>query len=295
MFQRQMCKHPDVQTVAYTPHTYLETQHWLKGAVLLGMAPRTFAGGKVYPGYGSVNNARTYLVDCILRNVPDFRLPGNDRALVFEGWEALCHKFARPVFFEKSPQLLSHWAGLSLLLDWIQQTSYRVKVIGLTRNPLSVQYSANKLFHTDPVARQFGWLEMQKNLLAFQALLPKDDIFLVNYEQIVAQPQRAFTAICEFIGVSSRSEMGLGVHADSLNKWKDDPYFTMQLDRTVRQMAEKFGYNEEELENPRKPVPPLSYRFRRRLERVAKLTLAHFRNRFLRPVRLWIRWGVPRR
>jgi hypothetical protein len=44
MFQNEICKHPDIQTVIYSPHTYLETHHWLKGAVLLGKSD--------YSGYG---------------------------------------------------------------------------------------------------------------------------------------------------------------------------------------------------------------------------------------------------
>ena len=85
MIQRELCKHPDIQTVAYSPHTYFETHHWLKGAVLLGRAPETFAGHKVYAGYGSRANARTYLIDCVKTNVPEFQVPEDDRRLVFAG------------------------------------------------------------------------------------------------------------------------------------------------------------------------------------------------------------------
>ncbi len=289
MFQRELCKHPDIQTVAYSPHTYLETHHWLKGAVLLGMAPAAFAGGKVYPGYGSPANARTYLIDCVKRNVPEFQIPKDDRALVFEGWEALCENFAQPVFFEKSPQLLAQWAALSLLLEWIQQTSFEVKIIGLTRNPLSVQYSAFQLFHTDPSTRQYAWLETQKNLLAFRGLLPLGNFLHVKYEDIIEQPQATFAAVCEFIGVSRSPEIGANVHSESLVKWKDDPYFTLRLDPIVRQMAIGFGYRREDLENSLKPEPPWSIRFRKGWERVSKLTLARLKDRLLKPAVLWLR------
>jgi len=272
MFQRELCKHPDIQTVAYSPHTYLETHHWLKGAVLLGVAPAAFAGGMVYPGYCSSENARAYLIDCIKRNVPEFQIPKDDRALVFDGWDALCDKFAQPVFFEKSPQLLAQWAGLSLLLEWIQQTRFKVKIIGLIRNPLSVQYSAFQLFHTDPAQRQYGWLEAQKNMLAFRSLLPPGDFFHVRYEAIIEQPNATFAAVCEFIGVAKFPEIGASVHSESLTKWKDDPYFTLRLDRTIKQIASAFGYREEDLENPIKPEPPLSYHLKKQWERGYTLT-----------------------
>jgi len=286
MFQRELCRHPHIQTVAYSPHTYRETHHWLKGAVLLGMAPASFAGGKVYPGYGSPGNARTYLIDCIRRNVPEFQIPQDDRTLVFSGWDALCEKYADPIFFEKSPQLLSQWAGLSLLLEWIQQTKFKVKIIGLTRNPLSVQYSAFQLFHTDPAKRQYAWLEAQKNLLSFKSLLPPGDFFHIRYEAIIDRPITTFAEVCEFIGVAKLPEIGAGVHSESLIKWKDDPYFNLRLDPIVKQMAIGFGYREVELENPLKPELPSSYRFQKWLERVYKLTRARLKDRFAKPVLL---------
>ena len=289
MFQNELCKHPDIQTVAYTPHTYLETHHWLKGAVLLGLPPAVFANGKVYPGYGSRMNARTYLIDCVKCNVPEFQIPQDDRKLIFEGWDALCEKFAQPVFFEKSPQLLAHWAGLSLLLEWMQHTKYKVRVIGLTRNPLSVQYSAYQLFHTAPEKRQYGWLEAQKNMLAFRSLLPPEEFFHIRYEAIIEHPNATFAAVCEFIGVEKLPEIGDSVHSESLTKWKDDPYFTLHLDSAVKQLAIGFGYRDDELENPPKPELPVSYRLKKWLEKVSKRMRAHLKDRFAKPVLLWVR------
>ena len=289
MFQHEICRHPDVQTVAYSPHTYLETHHWLKGAVVLRMPSSLFDGGRVYDGYGSWANARAYLIDCIKGNVPGFRVPEDDRELVFGGWEALCHRFARPVFFEKSPQLLAHWAGLSLLWEWIQGTSFRVKVIGLIRNPMAVMYSALELFHTSPEKRQFGWLRMHRNMLAFQNLLPEGMFLSMRYEEIVARPREVFAEVCRFIGIPNHPEVGREVRSDSLSKWRDDPYFTLQLHPVVKQMAMAFGYTPEDLENPPKPAPPLSYCLGRRWEAVYKLTLARTRYRVIRPLLLRLR------
>ena len=145
IFQSELCKHKDIQTVEHSPHTYLETHHWLKGAVMMEMHPKTFSCNKVYAGYGSKEGAKLYMIDCIKENVPNFIIPKNNRELIFRGWDALCTKFAQPVFFEKSPQFLAHWGSLSLLLDWIETTDYQVKIIGLTRNPMSVMYSATCL------------------------------------------------------------------------------------------------------------------------------------------------------
>jgi hypothetical protein len=289
MFQRELCKHPDIQTVAYSPHSYLETHHWLKGAVLLGMAPETFIGGKVYAGYGSRANARTYLMDCVKQNVPEFQIPKDDRALVFEGWEALCNQYAQPVFFEKSPQILSQWAALSLLLEWMHQTNFKVKIIGLTRNPLSVQYSAFELFNTNPADRQYAWLEGQKNMLALRSLLPAGDFFSVRYEDVIEQPQATFASVCKFIGVPALPEIGASVHSESLTKWKDDPYFTLKLDLVVKQMAIEFGYTSADLTDSNKTPPPWVVRIRRESGGWFKLMQARLENRLVVPLALWIK------
>jgi Sulfotransferase family len=139
------------------------------------------------------------------------------------------------------------------------------------------------------VKRQYGWLDAQKNMLAFRSLLPKGDFFHVKYEDIIEKPKSNFAAVCEFIGVAKLPEIGAGVHSESLTRWKNDPYFTLRLDPVVKQMAIGFGYREDDLENPIKPEPPLSYRFRKWLERVSKLTRARLKDRFVKPILLWLR------
>ena len=286
MFQSEICKHPQIQTVAYSPHTYLETHHWLKGAVLTHAAPATFSGNKVYSGYGNYNSALQYTIDGIKGNVPDFQVPTDVKELVFKGWDALCEKFAKPVFFEKSPQYIANWASLSLMLEWAEQTSYCVKYIGLTRNPLSVQYSAFKLFFTEPEKRQFGWLENQKNLLAFQSLVPADSFYSVKYEDIISNPQDAFSGIFSFLGLSDYSIAGRGTHSKSLEKWRDDSEFQLQLDPAVKQIARKFGYSESELTNPKKPPLPKNYKRKKRMEARFKLFKTRLRDRVIIPLSL---------
>jgi hypothetical protein len=288
MFQRELCKHPAVQTVEYSPHTYLETHHWLKAAVLLGKAPATFAGGQVYKGYGSPANARTYIIDQVCKNIPDFKVPDSDYDLVFNGWEALCQRFAQPVFFEKSPQLLAQWGALSLMLEWIKRTDYNVKIIGLTRNPMAVQYSAFQLFHTRPEQRQYGWMFTQRNLLAFQQLLSDEQFMSVKYEDITQTPEKAFARICNFIGVPSHKGMGNKVHDQSLQKWVNDPFFRLQLDETVIQIARHFGYAEEDFYNPAKPLPPFSARAKRFIKNNARLFIARLWDRVIKPLKLRI-------
>lgn len=291
LFQREICKHHKIQTVSYSPHTYEETHHWLKGAVILGMNNRLFAGNKVYSGYGSRKNARAYLIDEIIKNVPDFEIPEVDKELIFNGWEALCEKYAQPVFFEKSPQILANWASLSLMLEWIHQTSYKVKIIGLVRNPLSVQYSAFQLFHTNPQTRQYSWLEIQKNLLAFQGMLPQDMFYNIRYEDIIHHPQESFADICKFIGIETCSDIGAGAHVSSLEKWKTDPYFALILDESVKQIAYNFGYSSGDLDNANecKTNPSLKWYLKNKVLGKLKRTYARLKDRVVKPLILRFR------
>ena len=250
MFQDALCEHPKVKTVEYSPHTYLETHHWLKAAVLLNVDASLFSKGKIYKNYGSRKNARTYLKAELEGNLPSYTIPKDDKQLVFDGWEALCAKYAQPIFFEKSPQHLAHWAALSLLLEWVQQTKkYKVKIIGLVRNPLAVQYSAFKLFRTRPYKRQYDWFDTHKNLLALKGLLSEEQFHLIRYEDIVDAPETTLTIICNFIGIEYDSSMAHKIHGNSKTKWNNDPYFTLNLDSSVTQMANKFGYEASVLKN----------------------------------------------
>lgn len=249
MFERELCKHPDISHIDYCPHSYNETHHWLKAAVVMGLPASMFSGAKVYRGYGSKRDARAYLIDGIVGNVPDFCVPDDARELGFNGWDALCEKFATPVFFEKSPQHLAQWGALSLMLEWAQTTNYHVKFIGLIRNPLGVMYSAQQLFGTDPDQRQHGWAETQRNLMAFRQLVDPAQYCEIRYEDLIEDSLGNFAKVCDFIGVGTDKSIGEKVHGNSLNKAKDDPRFGLQLDFSTRQIAQHFGYSVDDLAN----------------------------------------------
>ena len=250
MFQRELCRHPDIRHVQYTPHANHETHHWLKGAVMTGMPAQTFADGKVYQGYGPPRNAHAYLIDCVRGNVPDYQPTGTDKELVFDAFEALCDAYARPVFFEKSPQHLSNWGSLMLLLEWSQCTARTVRFIGLTRNPMAVMHSALAKFHTPPESRQYFWMHSQKNLLAFEQLVPADSFLHCRYEDIIEAPASALREVTEFIGLPANDTVGSGANASSLEKWRGDTSYRFVLDDAVAQLAAGFGYDHLDLDNP---------------------------------------------
>lgn len=289
MFEREFCRHPDVRHVEYTPHTFCETQHWLKGARLLGMPPQTFYGHRYYPGLGNRAAVRQMLLDEVRGNVPDFQVPEDDAELVFQGWEALCEKYARPVFFEKSPHHLGQWACLSGILQWMERTEYRVRIIGLVRNPMAVMYSAYELFQTLPEERQYGWAEMYRYLLAFRQMLPPDSFHMIRYEDLTADPQGTFDGVYRFVGLEPQEFEHREVHRESLQRWVEDPEFRVRLHESVKQVARHFGYSEEEFENPEKPPLALGRRVALTGRRWASRALGVPRRNLYEPLRAWWR------
>lgn len=287
MFERELCCHPDVRHVEYTPHSYSETQHWLKGARLLGMPRQTFYGHRFYGSVGNVAATRAMMVDEILGNVPEFEVPSSNEELTFAGWEALCAKFARPVFFEKSPHHLMHWACQAAILRWMQRTRYRVRIVGLVRNPLAVQYSAFELFRSAPADRQYAWAESTRNLLAFRQLVPEECFCLVRYEDIIANPREEFMRIHDFIGLEPIEVETFAVHGTSLRRWAEDPKFRLQLHLCVRQLALHLGYSEEELHNPEKCPPSWRERVGDRLKAGARFVGRYLYRGVWEPLQAW--------
>ncbi len=250
--ESELVAHPQMQHVDYTPHTYNETHYWLKAAQLLKMPEGLFSGQRYSRSYGSRAQIRKSLIAGIQGNVPDFEPIVDDKAMVFQGWEALCDKFAQPVFVEKSPQHAHHWAALGLILQWAEQTQHKVKIIALVRNPMSVSYSAFKLFHTPSEQRQYGWFQAYKNLLLMETLCRRSEFYWARYEDLVTQPAQMFEQLCQFIGVDSDPVSGQSAHTKSQNIWHSDPEFSLQLDPVVKRLAKHFGYSDEDLANPGK-------------------------------------------
>ncbi len=283
MFEKELCKHPKISNVNYSPHTYNETHHWLKAACILERPESEFYGGKLYRGYGTRSGARRYLIDCVRGNAPEFVVPQNDHTLVFEGWNTLCRRYAHPVFFEKSPQYLHHWASLSLILRWLEMTEFEVRFIGLVRNPMAVQYSAVKAFYSSADKRQFSWSHAYRNMLAFKEIVGDNKFFLVRYEDIIKEPKKHFGQVFSFIGLKPYENCGDNVHKDSIMKWRDDPWFSFRLDPSVLQIARYFGYSDDDLYNPLKPKMPIVKNLSKNLTGLIKLNKHRLINRFIKP------------
>jgi hypothetical protein len=259
-------------------------------AVLLDRPDALYMSGKTYDGYGSVANTRAYMHDLLEKCVPDFAIPRDDRELVFEGWEALCTAYARPVFFEKSPQILAQWAALSLIAEWMERTRFTVRIVGLVRNPHSVLYSAARLFGTEPETRQIAWLNGCRNLLSFSQMVPEGSYMQLRYEDLVADPVNVFAQVTRFAGVEPDAGVGGGAHSNSSDKWIRDPNYRLSLDPAVWQMARHLGYAPTELENRSKAAGKTSAgRASSVVRKSRSLWINRLRDRFVQPVLIRLR------
>ncbi|MBH07764.1 MAG: hypothetical protein CMP71_01515 [Flavobacteriales bacterium] len=282
MLQNSLCQHGNIQTVAYSPHTYLETHHWLKGAVILKSNNVLFSNNISYRGYGSRKNAKIYMIDLLKKNISKFNTKVCDEDLIFNGWEELCNKFCKNIFFEKSPQYLANWASLSLILKWMKKTEYDVKIIGLVRNPQSVQHSAQKLFGTDPEKRQFAWLKSYKNLIAFKNLINHNNYLELKYEDLVDHPKKNISLICKFIEVKYDENMIKHIHGDSKLKWKNDKSYYLKMDESVVQLANFFGYSNNDLIKSKSKNFKLDFYNQQKIKRLIK----QIKDRIIRPMKI---------
>ncbi len=295
LMQKELLQHPQIQTVKYSPHTYLETHFWTKSARILSDSqyskfensiPKTNEK-RILSSYGNRKNAEVLLKELLIKN--DVRISDiekNLEELIFKGWDRLCDNLTETVFFEKSPQILASPRALELLLDWIRHTKYNVKILVLVRNPLSIMYSAQKLFYTDPVKRQVGWMELMGNLSNFLKELNSDQWISIRYEDLIQQPEIQFESICNWLKISCISELGKLSHRDSMEKWKSDKFFDFQLNEEAKAVALKFGYSLGELQNDNKLREPLWTRYKRILKGKIAINIHRFLNRIVKPLKI---------
>lgn len=295
LMQRELLQHPLIQTVKYSPHAYLETHFWTKSAKILSDSQHSkFENGipktnekRILSSYGNRKNAEVLLKELLIKN--DIRISdieNNLEELIFKGWDRLCDKYADTAFFEKSPQILASPRALELLLKWIRQTTYEVKILVLVRNPLSIMYSAQKLFYTDPVKRQVGWMELMGNLSNFLKEINSDHWKLIRYEDLIEQPEIQFESICNWLRISCNTELGKLSHRDSIEKWKSDKFFDFKLNEEATALANKYGYSIQELENDNKLREPLWARFKRNLIGKIAINIHRFLNRIVKPLKI---------
>lgn len=242
--QDELSKHKDVNTIAKTPHAQNETLYWLKSSVVLGLPQKKM----VYSGYSQTNEtARDALTKLLGDNVALYQEAKNDEELVYGGWKLLCEQY-KPVFLEKSPHHLLSPSALKLLFeapDHIPEVDFRY--IGLVRNPMDTIYSYWGRWHVDPAEKEQEWFSAYAKLLELKDKY-ENRVLIIKYEDLV-KDRNQFRNICSFIGVEWMEEIGKGVHARSVSKWRTDKLFGFNLSKETTDLAVLYGYNQEELSN----------------------------------------------
>src|SRR3984885_11094125 len=240
--QRLLCSGTNAQHVQRTRHGEYETLYWTKAASILGLPQAQLLASEVPI---APRKARTDLITLLAHNVPRFVPPNDDEALVFEGWRALCKRFA-PVFVEKSPHHLQQWSCLELMASAVRRLpDVEFRFIGLVRNPMDMLYSAWRRWRLGPQNAQFEWFQAHQNLLRFKEL-GGDRVAVLSYETLVSHDGVA-RAVLNKLAIEGSGESVSGLHKNSVLSWKRDAGYGFQLDSTVAQLAAEYGYTPEQL------------------------------------------------
>ena len=151
---------------------------------------------------------------------------------------------------------------------------------------MAVMHSAEELFSTDPFERQFGWAHCYRNILTMEEMVGKDRFHLVRYEDLIVSPQKVLGLVFDFLGVRSCDSIRENIHKHSVDKWKQDPGFTLQLHDSVIRVAAHFGYTEEDVYNPSRSGFADRERPSRRVQCYWKLAKARLIYRYIKPFML---------
>jgi hypothetical protein len=240
--QRLLCSGTNARHIEHTRHGEYETLYWTKAASVLGMPQAEQLGSEVPI---APRKARIDLLTLLSQNVPRFVPPSDDQLLIFEGWRALCARFA-PVFVEKSPHHLQQWSCLELMAHAsakMEEIDFRF--VGLVRNPMDMLYSAWKRWRLPPQCMQHEWYQAHQNLQRFKQLVG-DRLTIINYETLVGHDGvgQAMLQKLEIEGPLSRCAE---LHKNSLQLWRRDSGYRFALDARVTELAAEFGYSPEQL------------------------------------------------
>jgi len=276
--QNILTKHHKIKNVVKTRHFENETLYWTKAASILNMPQLNVEGSEV-PFKPAT--AKKELITFLKENLGDFQQPNDDEALIMNGWRKLCEIYS-PVFLEKSPHHLYQWSAIKLILKCINALdNIEFLVIGLVRNPIDTIYSQFRRWKADPGTLQNRWFVSYQNLLKLKDIL-NEKLIIVRYEDLVSSticlaPVYHF---CEIKNVMYDADY---FHNKSIQKWRSDPYFNLKLSNDIIKLAEKYGYNQSELEIRRKLLISIILKSKLRLVRILKILKKYmnFNNFFL--------------
>ena len=243
--QNLLAKHNKISNIEITRHHRNETLYWTKAASVLNLPQVKMLDSEVpIPG----QQAKEDIIKLLSENLTNFIPPATDEELIFEGWKLLTMDH-RPIFLEKSPHHLLQWSALELISQCIERYPHiDFLIVGLIRNPMDVLYSIWSRWKTPPEKKQYEWLTEYENLLKSKNLFD-DKLVIVRYEDIT-KDINSLKKIIEFADINPDGLDQHYIHNKSLSKWKTDKFYSFNLSNEVILLAEKFGYQPDEMNNP---------------------------------------------
>lgn len=265
--QNLLANFPQVNHITKTRHFEYETLFWTKAASVLGLPQVDMLDSEVPIGK---EKAKSDLVKLLKENIAVYTPPNDEKELIFVGWKLLCEKYS-PVFLEKSPHHLHQWSALELILKCIEKfPEIDFLLIGLVRNPMAALYSSWDRMRADPEKNQYEWFTAYTNLMEFRSKV-SDKLIIVRYEDLVRDVS-CLEPVLNFIDVKASDNLRSYMHMKSVQKWRNDRFYGFRLSEEVTQLAEKFGYGRDELENESSTFWPLYKDASRSIHRVIRRT-----------------------
>lgn len=242
--QSLLVRFNQVRIVSKTRHFENETLFWTKAASILHLPQVRMLDSEVPISY---EKARIDLLNLLKDNVDSYVPPTNDEEMIFNGWKLLCQKHS-PIFLEKSPHHLHQWSALVLIAECVKRfQEIDFLLVGLVRNPMDVLYSAWNRRRTVPEKNQYQWFTAYENLLRLRKLVGKK-LVVVRYEEMVKDIS-TLKEIFQFISATEDQIETDYLHEKSLAKWKKDKKYGFKLSKKVLSLAEKFGYDKQDMVN----------------------------------------------
>ena len=242
--QNLLVQFANIENVSKTRHNENETLYWTKAASILGKSQLKMVDSEVPI---EREKAKAELISLLKDNLDDYIPPVKDEELIMEGWRLLCKKHS-PIFLEKSPHHLCQWSAIELIIECIRKINdVDFLLIGLVRNPMDTIYSQYKRWKSPPEKVQEQWLVAYQNLLRLKEIVG-DQLVIVRYEDMVTSLEYLEPAF-NFCEVTVRTADKTYLHQKSLQKWKNDVFFGFSLSDETIELAEKYGYQRDELTN----------------------------------------------
>ena len=271
--QNLLAKFANIQHISKTRHYQNETLYWTKAASILGLPQLKMVNSEVPI---EREEARNDLISLLKDNLDDFMPAKNDKELIMEGWKHLCKKYS-PIFLEKSPHHLCQWSAIELIIEYIHETNdVDVLLIGLIRNPMDTIYSQYRRWKSPPEKVEKQWIVAYQNLQKLRKIVG-DQLVILRYEDMVSSLE-SLGPVFSFCEVTARGADKTYLHQKSLQKWKSDFLFGFSLSNEAIELAEKYGYQRNELFNKARPIWPVVKELSRILHGTTRPVKKYVRN-----------------